>query len=265
MIQPDANAIERARAVNRRRRLSIPAGITLDDTHLPHITMLQRYLRTADLDKAYAAIENTIAATDVAALSYHVPGITYSEHWGPPGEAAAVLGVHPYQQVRDLQAAPLAAVTPFTGTGGIDAAFVTDPGQQISATTKDWVETWVSLNADGRLADLHQAGQCDLGVELDQDSYEVRRRGHLIDLSPTEFRLLRYLMLNPGRVLTRAQLLAYVWDYDFGGSSTVVSTYVAYLRRKLAEYGPDVIHTQRGVGYSLRLPRPGEQASPDDA
>jgi len=99
-------------------------------------------------------------------------------------------------------------------------------------------------------------------IELDQDSYEVRRRGHVIDLSPTEFRLLRYLMLNPGRVLTRAQLLAHVWDYDFGGSSTVVSTYVAYLRRKLAEYGPDVIHTQRGIGYSLRLPRPGE---PDDA
>ena len=102
-------------------------------------------------------------------------------------------------------------------------------------------------------------------IELDQDSYEVRRRGHVIDLSPTEFRLLRYLMLNPGRVLTRAQLLAHVWDYDFGGSSTVVSTYVAYLRRKLAQYGPDVIHTQRGIGYSLRLPRPGEQASPGDA
>jgi len=92
-------------------------------------------------------------------------------------------------------------------------------------------------------------------IELDQDSYEVHRDGHLVELSPTEFRLLRYLMLNPGRVLTRAQLLAHVWDYDFGGSSTVVSTYVAYLRRKLALYGPDVIHTQRGIGYSLRLPR----------
>jgi two-component system OmpR family response regulator len=92
-------------------------------------------------------------------------------------------------------------------------------------------------------------------VELDQDSYEVRRAGHLIELSPTEFRLLRYLMLHPGRVLTRAQLLGHVWDYDFGGSSTVVATYVAYLRRKLAAYGPEVIHTQRGVGYSLRLPR----------
>ncbi len=98
-------------------------------------------------------------------------------------------------------------------------------------------------------------------IELDQDSYEVRRDGHLVELSPTEFRLLRYLMLNPGRVLTRAQLLAHVWDYDFGGSSTVVSTYVAYVRRKLAQYGPDVIHTQRGIGYSLRLPRHGDEAS----
>jgi two-component system, OmpR family, response regulator len=102
-------------------------------------------------------------------------------------------------------------------------------------------------------------------IELDQDSYEVRRSGHRIDLSPTEFRLLRYLMLCPGRVLTRSQLLDHVWDYDFGGSSTVVSTYVAYLRRKLAEHGPEVIHTQRGVGYRLRLPRPGETATADDA
>ena len=94
-------------------------------------------------------------------------------------------------------------------------------------------------------------------VELDQDTYEVRRGGQLIELSPTEFRLLRYLMLNPGRVLTRSQLLGHVWDYDFGGSSTVVTTYVAYLRRKLAAHGPDLIHTQRGVGYSLRVPGPG--------
>ncbi len=91
-------------------------------------------------------------------------------------------------------------------------------------------------------------------VELDQDTYEVRRAGHLIDLSPTEFRLLRYLMLNPGRVLTRAQILDHVWDYDFGGSGTVVATYIGYLRRKLAAFGPELIHTQRAVGYRLRLP-----------
>jgi two-component system OmpR family response regulator len=102
-------------------------------------------------------------------------------------------------------------------------------------------------------------------IELDQDSYEVRRAGELVDLSPTEFRLLRYLMLNPGRVLTRTQLLRHVWDYDFGGSGTVVTTYIAYLRRKLARCGPDVIHTQRAIGYSLRLPRPGEQGNSDDA
>jgi two-component system, OmpR family, response regulator len=102
-------------------------------------------------------------------------------------------------------------------------------------------------------------------VELDQDSYEVRRSGHLVDLSPTEFRLLRYLMLNPGRVLTRAQLLSHVWDYDFGGSSAIVSTYVAYLRRKLTQYGPDVIHTQRAIGYSLRVPRHGSPAAGDEA
>jgi len=101
-------------------------------------------------------------------------------------------------------------------------------------------------------------------IELDQDAYEVRRSGQLIDLSPTEFRLLRYLMLNPGRVLTRAQILDHVWDYDFGGSSTVVATYVAYLRRKLSQHGPEVIHTQRGVGYILRLPRPGDPDGPDD-
>ena len=102
-------------------------------------------------------------------------------------------------------------------------------------------------------------------IELDQDAYEVRRSGHVVELSPTEFRLLRYMMLNPGKVLTRAQILDHVWDYDFGGSSTVVATYVAYLRRKLSGYGPPVIRTQRGVGYILRLPRPGEQDGFDEA
>jgi two-component system, OmpR family, response regulator len=101
-------------------------------------------------------------------------------------------------------------------------------------------------------------------LTLDQDTYEVRRGGRLIELSPTEFRLLRYFMLNPGRVLTRAQLLSHVWGYDFGGSSTVVSTYVTYLRRKLASDGPDLIHTQRAVGFSLRLPRPGGEPGPGE-
>ena len=102
-------------------------------------------------------------------------------------------------------------------------------------------------------------------LTLDEDTYEVRRGGQPIELSPTEFRLLRYFMLNPGRVLTRAQLLDHVWDYDFGGSSAVVSTYVTYLRRKLAGGGPDLIWTQRAVGYSLRLPRPADPSDPDES
>jgi two-component system OmpR family response regulator len=89
-------------------------------------------------------------------------------------------------------------------------------------------------------------------LELNQDSFEVRRAGRPVALSRTEFRLLRYLMLNGGRVLTREQLLRHVWSYDFDGASSVVGTYVSYLRRKLGE--PDLIHTERGIGFGLREP-----------
>lgn len=92
-------------------------------------------------------------------------------------------------------------------------------------------------------------------VELDDDAHEVTRAGQPIELTPTEYRLLRYLMLNPRRVLSRTQLLEHVWDYDFGGDARVLETYVSYLRRKLDEHGPPLIHTVRGVGYVLRLPR----------
>jgi two-component system, OmpR family, response regulator len=95
-------------------------------------------------------------------------------------------------------------------------------------------------------------------LTLDQDKYEVSRGAGLIELSPTEFRLLRYFMLNPGRVLSHAQLLANVWNQEFVGSNKVVATYVVYLRRKLAGTGPELIHTQRGIGYCLRLPRPDD-------
>jgi two-component system OmpR family response regulator len=92
-------------------------------------------------------------------------------------------------------------------------------------------------------------------VELDDDAHEVTRAGELVELTPTEYRLLRYLMLNPRCVLSRAQLLEHVWDYDFGGDARVLETYVSYLRRKLDEHGPPLIHTVRGVGYVMRLPR----------
>src|SRR5213078_1701240 len=83
----------------------------------------------------------------------------------------------------------------------------------------------------------------------------LRRSGTVVDLTATEYRLLRYLMLNPRRVLTRAQLLEHVWDYDFNGDARVLETYVSYLRKKLDAHGPSLIHTVRGVGYALRQPR----------
>ena len=82
-----------------------------------------------------------------------------------------------------------------------------------------------------------------------------------VELSPTEFRLLAYLIRHQGRVLTRAQLLESVWGWDYAGESQIVETYVSYLRRKLDPLGPPMIHTQRGVGYSLRPPEQG-QAGP---
>ena len=81
------------------------------------------------------------------------------------------------------------------------------------------------------------------------------RGGELDRADATEYRLLRYLMLNPRRVLTRAQLLDHVWDYDFGGDARVLETYISYLRKKLDAHGPPLIHTVRGVGYALRPPR----------
>jgi two-component system OmpR family response regulator len=91
-------------------------------------------------------------------------------------------------------------------------------------------------------------------LELDEDTYEVFRAGEIITMTPTEFKLLRYLMLNARRVLSKSQILDHVWNYDFGGDANVVETYISYLRKKIDRWEPRLIHTVRGVGYSLRLP-----------
>jgi two-component system, OmpR family, response regulator len=92
-------------------------------------------------------------------------------------------------------------------------------------------------------------------IELDEDSHEVRKAGEEVSLSPTEFKLLRYFMLNPGRVLSKAQILDHVWQYDFGGEAGIVESYVSYLRKKIDTQEPRLLHTLRGVGYVLRMPR----------
>jgi two-component system OmpR family response regulator len=91
-------------------------------------------------------------------------------------------------------------------------------------------------------------------LELDEDTHEVFRAGVPIVTTPTEFKLLRFLLLNARRVLSKSQILDHVWHYDFDGDANVVETYISYLRKKVDQVEPRLIHTVRGVGYSLRLP-----------
>jgi two-component system, OmpR family, response regulator len=91
-------------------------------------------------------------------------------------------------------------------------------------------------------------------LRMDDDAHRVTRAGHDVALSPTEYNLLRYLLVNQGRVLSKAQILDHVWKYDFGGDGGVVETYIGYLRRKVDDVEPKLIHTIRGVGYTLRRP-----------
>ena len=107
------------------------------------------------------------------------------------------------------------------------------------------------VRSDGATAD-EKLEFADLTMDIAR--HEVRRAGELVALSPTEFRLLRYLLANPRRVLSKSQILEHVWDHDFDGDGNVVETYISYLRRKVDHVEPALIHTVRGVGYTVRLP-----------
>ena len=109
----------------------------------------------------------------------------------------------------------------------------------------------VILRRQGAVSGSSKLTLADL--EMDDDAHLVKRAGQVVDLSPTEYNLLRFLLLNRGRVLSRNQILDHVWHYDFGGHATVVETYISYLRKKIDSLGPPLIQTVRGVGYSLRL------------
>jgi hypothetical protein len=143
LINPDENTIEQARVVNARLRQSVPTGFALDATHQPHITTLQRYVRTADLEKVYDAIQKTIAQTDMSQLAFRAVAIKHA-NWGIPGQGYAVYFVKPSPEVLAFQAKLIAAVSPFVESGGTAAAFVTDANDlEINQTTLNWVEHYV--------------------------------------------------------------------------------------------------------------------------
>ncbi|MEJ3655933.1 response regulator transcription factor [Actinomycetes bacterium KLBMP 9759] len=113
------------------------------------------------------------------------------------------------------------------------------------------------LRRSGMAAAARQGPQLVVGdLELDEDSREVLRADELIELTTTEFELLRYLMRNPKRVLSKAQILDRVWNYDFGGQSNVVELYISYLRKKIDAGRSPMIHTVRGAGYVLKPAAP---------
>jgi hypothetical protein len=145
LIDPDEAAIERAGTVNARMLESIPVsdgGWALDETHKPHITTLQRYVRTHDLIQVYEAVEKTLAGTDIASLSYEAAKITHAD-WGLGDYGPTALLVQVNQAVLDFQAALVTAVAPFVEAGGTGDAFVRDPGEVIRPTIIDWVEAYV--------------------------------------------------------------------------------------------------------------------------
>ena len=120
----------------------------------------------------------------------------------------------------------------------------------------DLEELIARIRAILRRTSGHHAGLLTVGpLTLDADGHQVTREGRPVRLSPTEFRLLRHLMENAGRVVTKAQILERVWHYDFGGDASIVDTYISYLRRKVDTAEPRLIQTVHGVGYVMRGPR----------
>jgi hypothetical protein len=143
LVDPDAAAISRAHEINQKLLASTPEGFALDQTHQPHITTVQRFVRASELQSVYDAVGATILATDFPALAYEVQGIAHSDDWGPPGMALAGFIIQANRAVLDFQAALLNAVDPYVVSPGNGSAFVTDPGETISAKTIEWVERFV--------------------------------------------------------------------------------------------------------------------------
>jgi len=168
LANPDGAAIERAKQINDRMRQSVPSGYALDATHQPHITTLQRYVRTADLDHVYDAVATTIASTDVSSLSYRAVAIGHAD-WGVPGQGLAAIVLQPNAEVLAFQAALLEAVTPYTETGGTAEAFVRDPGEQISQSTRDWVDAYVP----NQIGEGHYIAHITVGFATLDDLTEI--------------------------------------------------------------------------------------------
>ncbi|MDG9688597.1 MULTISPECIES: response regulator transcription factor [unclassified Streptomyces] len=173
-----------------------------------------------------------------------------------------------FEVIRRLRAQPR---SPLPGQGGdVPVLFVTarDDRQDRLNGLRLGGDDYVTkpFDLEELIARIHAVLRRTLGEQparitvgdlaLEPDSHHVTRAGRTVRLSPTEFRLLRFLVANAGRTMTKHQILDSVWEYDFGGDQSIVDTYISYLRRKIDRVEPKLIHTVRGVGYVIRGPRP---------
>ncbi len=143
LFLPDERTVERAKSVNARLRESVPTGYAFDASHQPHITALQCYVRTAELEVVFGAVEKAIHGTDLFSLSFEAVLIRHDD-WDTPGQGCAAYVVRPSPEVVDFQSSVLENVAPYVGSGGSSAAFVTDDDDQdINDTTLKWVERFV--------------------------------------------------------------------------------------------------------------------------
>ena len=148
LLEPDEATRARAGAVNAMLRDDLPSGFALDETHRPHVTVLQRYVRSADLEGVFAAVEDVVAARDVAALRLHAISIISAEFGTPPGTTLASIVIEPTPALRALHEALVEALAPFTASGGTAAAFVTTAEEPvINAATTAYVEEFVPVHS----------------------------------------------------------------------------------------------------------------------
>jgi two-component system OmpR family response regulator len=181
---------------------------------------------------------------DLMVLDVMLPDMEGFEVASKLGERVPII----YLTARDATADKIRGLT----TGGDD--YVTKPFslEELVARIRTILRRTGAAAPDSNLLRFED-------ITLDEDTREVERAGVPVELTATEYRLLRFLLLNPRRVLTRGQLLDHVWDYDFGGDARVLETYISYLRKKLdvdtSPPAPQLIQTVRGVGYALRAPR----------
>lgn len=171
LMLPDETMLERAGALNEQLRKSMPEGFALDARHSPHITVLQRYVRSADLDHVFEAVEDVIGTADPGSLELRGVKVAHMELAAQPGAGLAGLVVRPSQGVLDLQSSLIAAVEPFVAEGGTAAAFATTAEEpEINQDTLDYVERYVPDHSGESFLAHVTVGLAELGFLTDLES-----------------------------------------------------------------------------------------------